>query len=70
MRADLFICEAYTLQKSVKYHLSYATLQQQRQRLGCRRLVLTHLGPEVLEHTLEAEVAQDGLFLTLRHGAG
>jgi ribonuclease BN (tRNA processing enzyme) len=64
-QADLFICEAYTFDKQVKYHLSYATLEQHRARLGCRRLVLTHLGPEVLGRALEAEVAEDGLVIRL-----
>ena len=65
--ADLFVCEAYTVDKVVKYHLDVATLRAHRQRLRCRRLVLTHLGPEALARRAELEalgiVAEDGLVL-------
>ena len=65
--ADLFICEAYHFQKSIKNHLSYATLRQHRSRLECRRLVLTHLSNDVLDRLdeVEEETAYDGLLLTL-----
>jgi ribonuclease BN (tRNA processing enzyme) len=65
--ADLFICEAYVFEKSVKYHLSYATLAQHRSRLGCRRLVLTHMSADMLNRRdeVDAELAEDGLTLTL-----
>jgi len=62
--ADLFICEAYTFDKAVKYHLSYAALKAQQGRLTSRRLVLTHLGPQMLEQP-RAEVAEDGLMIRL-----
>jgi ribonuclease BN (tRNA processing enzyme) len=65
--ADLFICEAYSFEKPIKNHLSYATLRQHRARLDCRRLVLTHMGAEMLERLDEVgdEAAQDGLMITL-----
>ncbi len=65
--ADLFICEAYTFDKPIRYHLSFATLAEQRARLGCRRLVLTHPSAELLAHKgeLDADLADDGLALTL-----
>ena len=62
--ADLFICEAYTFDRPIKYHLDYRTLERQRARLNCRRLVLTHLGPQMLQH-LGAETAEDGLTIRL-----
>jgi ribonuclease BN (tRNA processing enzyme) len=60
--ADLFICEAYGFAKRVKYHLDYRTLAEHRQRLGCRRLILTHLGEEMLGHLPlpDVEWAEDG----------
>lgn len=66
-RADVFVCEAYTFEKSVKYHLDYATLRANRARLSCQRLVLTHLGPDALAHLeeLEEDVAEDGMVLEL-----
>jgi ribonuclease BN (tRNA processing enzyme) len=65
--ADLFICEAYTFDRSVKFHLSYTTLQQHRGELTCRRLILTHPSRDLLAHrtALEAELAEDGLSLSL-----
>ena len=66
--ADLFICEAYTLEKQIRYHLSYAALAQHRHLLECRRVVLTHLGPDILEHRsdidVDVDLADDGLRLT------
>ena len=65
--ADLFICEAYTFDKPIKYHLSYAMLEQHRPRLRCRRLVLTHPSADLLDRRAEvdARLAEDGLVLTL-----
>ena len=64
-RSDLFICEAYSFEKPIKFHLSHAELMAQRERLGCRELVLTHPGPDMLAHAGEAgaTVAHDGLVL-------
>lgn len=63
--ADLFICEAYFFDKSVKYHLDYRTLMAHRDQLNCKRLILTHMGPDMLARagTLDAECAHDGLTL-------
>jgi len=61
--ADLFICEAYTFDKPLKYHLDYRTLMAHREALGAKRVVLTHLGPEMLARAADAnlECASDGL---------
>ena len=60
--ADLFIAEALFFDKRVKYHLDLATLLQHRSRLECRRLVLTHMGEEMLARLdgLAVEAAEDG----------
>ena len=65
--ADLFICEAYTVEKPVRYHLNYAALAQHRAQLACRQLVLTHMSADVLDRQaeLDATLAADGLSLTL-----
>lgn len=44
---DLFLCECCTMEPSVPMHTSYAELLANRERLGCRRLLLTHLGADV-----------------------
>jgi ribonuclease BN (tRNA processing enzyme) len=60
--ADLFICEAYTFEKTIKYHLDYASLRAHAARLQCGRLMLTHMGPEMLSRLDDAEFeqAEDG----------
>lgn len=65
--ADLFICEATTYAIAVENHLSYTTLMAHRERLHCRRLLITHMSDEML-HMLPvegAEAAEDGLILEL-----
>lgn len=65
--ADVFVCEAYFVDKKVKYHLDWATLAAHRPRLTCRRLVLTHMSDDVLSRLgeIDAETAADGLTLAL-----
>jgi ribonuclease BN (tRNA processing enzyme) len=65
--ADVFICEAYVFERSVHYHLSYAKVAEQRLRLRCKRLVLTHMSADMLNRRgdVEAELAEDGLTLTI-----
>ena len=65
--ADLFICEASVFDKRVKGHIAYTTLLARREALGCRRLLLTHMGPDVLARLeeLEIDAATDGQVITL-----
>jgi len=65
--ADLFVCEAYFYDKPVKYHLDYRTLMQHRAKLGCRRLVLTHMSEDMLARLPLAGVewAADGATLVV-----
>lgn len=65
--ADCFVCEAYTFDRKVHFHLDYATVRAEAARLGARRIVLTHMGPSMLERRAETDVecASDGLVLTL-----
>jgi len=65
--ADLLICEAYYFEKIIRNHLSYATLRQQRARLECRRLILTHMSEDMLARQDEVgeAMAHDGLVLNL-----
>jgi ribonuclease BN (tRNA processing enzyme) len=61
--ADLLVCEAYTFERRIRYHLDHATLARNLGRIGARRVILTHLGPEMLAHRADtaAECAEDGL---------
>lgn len=65
--ADLFICQTYTIDIPQWGMVNYRTLQAHRDRLTCKRLVLTHVGAQ-MEHRLAEvteEVASDGLVITL-----
>jgi ribonuclease BN (tRNA processing enzyme) len=65
--ADLFVCECYAFDRQVPFHNDYRTLERNRARLGCKRLILTHLSEDMLsqlEH-IELCAAEDGLLLTL-----
>jgi len=63
--ADLLVCECSTWDRPLANHLDYRTLAARRGELSCRRLILTHLGADVLAHAeageLEIEAARDGL---------
>ena len=60
--ADLLIAEALVYERTVKYHLDYATLKASLARIGARRVILTHMGPEMLAHVgdVPEETAEDG----------
>lgn len=64
---DLFICECCYYETRVDFHLDYPRLVEQATRFGCRRLVLTHVGREVLAQRdkLVHEVASDGMVVEL-----
>ncbi|MDP9264788.1 MAG: MBL fold metallo-hydrolase [Chloroflexota bacterium] len=66
--AALFICEANFFEKRVPFHMMYRTLETHRARLECERILLTHVGPEMLAHAEESaiELARDGMVVELR----
>jgi ribonuclease BN (tRNA processing enzyme) len=65
--ADLFVCEAYTFDRPIRFHLDHAALRAHRERLTARRIILTHLGPEMLARAGDAawECASDGFAVSL-----
>lgn len=65
--ADLFICESYFFDKAMKNHMNYRTLLAHRPELNCRRLIITHLGDDILNrlNEVELEVAKDGMEVVL-----
>jgi ribonuclease BN (tRNA processing enzyme) len=65
--ADLFICEATTYEAKWRGHLSASELAMRRNELRCKRVILTHLGPEAVARRDEItlEVAEDGMAITL-----
>jgi ribonuclease BN (tRNA processing enzyme) len=64
---DLFICECCFFETRVDFHLDYPRIAENHHRFGCRRLVLTHIGREVLARRDEVkiEMARDGLVVDL-----
>src|SRR3546814_14640867 len=59
--SDLFICECYAYDAPVKFHLDLGTLRARLGQLRAKRLILTHMGPEMLAHRDEEglEAAED-----------
>ncbi len=65
--ADLFICECCYYETRTSFHVSYPIIASERSRLRCKRLLLSHLGREVLERLDEVtiEYASDGMVLDI-----
>jgi ribonuclease BN (tRNA processing enzyme) len=62
--ADLFLCECtYYESSQFKFHLNYPLLSANRDKFHVKRMVLTHLGREVLNHEadVQTEMAFDGM---------
>lgn len=61
--ADLFICECYGAGRTVRNHIDYETLVAHRDELTAKRLILTHMGPAMLEKADDVpfECAHDSL---------
>jgi ribonuclease BN (tRNA processing enzyme) len=64
---DLFLCECSTYETRLDIHISYPEIAARASALGCRRLLLTHLGSETLRHRAELtlECAEDGQTIEL-----
>jgi ribonuclease BN (tRNA processing enzyme) len=65
--ADLFICECSSFERPLNGHLSYAELAPRLAQIGAKRVILTHMNPDMLERigTLAHDTAADGLTVTL-----
>jgi ribonuclease BN (tRNA processing enzyme) len=65
--ADLFVCECTYLDNDFEYHISHKDLVARQHEFHCGRIVLTHLGDEMLAYREKAafETADDGLRLRL-----
>ncbi len=60
--ADLFVCECYARDREIPYHLCYGTLVERRAEFTARRMMLTHMGREMLADLSQIafEAAEDG----------
>lgn len=65
--ADLFICECNFFDLKSETHLDYVTLVNNEHLLSCKRLLLTHLGDEMLARAAEIkyELASEGMQIAL-----
>jgi ribonuclease BN (tRNA processing enzyme) len=65
--AEVFVCECYRFDSTVRYHLSHRTLVRHRNHLTAHRIVLTHMSDEMLDRLAdtEFECAEDGMVITI-----
>jgi len=65
--ADLLIAEALFFERKIKFHLDYATLRANLDRIGAKRVILTHMGPDMLAQLsrVREEVAEDGMVVEI-----
>lgn len=66
--AELFICECYAFERVTRFHMVWRVIEQNIERLTARRILLTHMNPEMLANrhaVTHARVmfAEDGLRL-------
>jgi ribonuclease BN (tRNA processing enzyme) len=65
--SDLLICEAYFRERKVPWHLDLATLAQNVSKIQSKRIILTHMSNDVLDHldSINFECAMDGMSVSL-----
>jgi ribonuclease BN (tRNA processing enzyme) len=68
--ADLFISECFQYDVVLPIHLDYATIDANYQKLGAKRVLLTHMGEAMLANVQKVDraryvVARDGMTLDL-----
>ena len=65
--ADLFLCECCFFDRDAANHMNYRTIRENISRLDCKKIVLTHLGEEMLARSEEVglPLAQDGMVIEI-----
>jgi ribonuclease BN (tRNA processing enzyme) len=65
--ADLFLCECTYFDSRSETHIDYPRIVENLHRFGAKKIVLTHLGQEVLAHREEVsvEMVYDGMIIDL-----
>ena len=68
--ADLYIMECYQFEGEPRFHMSWNTIQSHLDRIGARRILLTHMAEPMLARRTEVTdprtvLAEDGLTLDL-----
>lgn len=64
--ADLLIAEAYTFERSVRFHLNWQALRLHLEAIGAAKVLLTHMSSDMLGRVPEGcMAAEDGLSLEI-----
>jgi ribonuclease BN (tRNA processing enzyme) len=66
--ANLLLCECtYFESEHLRFHMNYPELARNRDRFNVKRMILTHLGRELINHTpdIEIEMGFDGMKLEI-----
>ena len=68
--ADLFICECFQYDHKMPMHLDYKTIDENYERLLAKRVLLTHMGQEMLDARSQVDLtryalAEDGMKIDL-----
>jgi ribonuclease BN (tRNA processing enzyme) len=64
---DVFICECTYYDRKTSNHMSYLQLREQLPKLSCHRIILTHMGSDMLAHSADVsyEMAEDGMIVDI-----
>jgi ribonuclease BN (tRNA processing enzyme) len=70
LAADLYIMECYWFEGAPSYHMSWKTIEANLNRIGARRVLLTHMSERMLARSSEiadarVALAKDGLVIEL-----
>ena len=68
--ADLFISECFQYDVTLPIHLDYRTIDANYEKLGAKRVLLTHMGDAMLAHMSKVDtarylIADDGMILDI-----
>jgi ribonuclease BN (tRNA processing enzyme) len=65
--ADLFLCECCYYDREAPGHMNYVKLREKLPLLGCKRILLTHLGEEMLARgaDIDLPLAEDGMVVEI-----
>ena len=66
--ADLFIAECFGFDEVLGYHMTWRDIEKNLDRLGAKRVLLTHMSTQMLAkrsevHELRVTVAEDGMII-------
>jgi ribonuclease BN (tRNA processing enzyme) len=65
--ADLLLSECYSFKGKPKFHLNYKTLKSNIERIEAKRVLLTHMGEDMLARLdqLTIDAVEDGQLIEL-----